>query len=147
MPDALKVNDALDTNITMNNTIQNLEQMQQWVCLECGYNMIGEMPDVCPFCGATHDKFMPWDEVEKTYRVTAHDINHDVSQLLFVPNWVWNMRLTALKHLPAMSGSTHHQHLTGIWNPSMQSYSPTCISWALPTNTEGCGVQKSGYMH
>ncbi|ESS66409.1 rubredoxin-type Fe(Cys)4 protein [Methyloglobulus morosus KoM1] len=69
----------------MNNQTQNLEQMPQWVCLECGYNMIGEMPDVCPFCGASHDKFMPWDEAEQKYRVTAHDINNDVSQLLSVP--------------------------------------------------------------
>jgi hydroxyacylglutathione hydrolase len=69
----------------MNEPTQNLDLMPQWVCLECGYNMIGEMPDVCPFCGATHDQFMPWDEVEKTYRVTAHDINKDVSQLLSVP--------------------------------------------------------------
>jgi hydroxyacylglutathione hydrolase len=69
----------------MNNQSQNFKQVQQWVCLECGYNMIGEMLDVCPFCGASHDKFMPWDEVEKKYRVTAHDINNDVSQLLSVP--------------------------------------------------------------
>lgn len=69
----------------MNNQTQNLEQMPQWVCLECGYNMIGEMPDVCPFCGASHDKFMAWDEVEQMYRVTAHDINNDVSQLFSVP--------------------------------------------------------------
>lgn len=58
---------------------------QQWVCLECGYNMIGEMPDVCPFCGATHDRFMVWDEAEKTYRVTSHQVNHFVDQLLSVP--------------------------------------------------------------
>lgn len=69
----------------MNNTIENLEQMQQWVCLQCGYNMIGEMLDVCPFCGASHDQFIPWDEVEKAYQVTAYHINHDVSQLLSVP--------------------------------------------------------------
>lgn len=69
----------------MNKQLQDLEQMPQWVCLECGYNMIGEMPDVCPFCGASHDRFMPWDEAEKKFRVTAHDINNDVSQLLSVP--------------------------------------------------------------
>ena len=31
--------------------------MKQWVCLKCGYNMIGEMPDICPFCGATFARF------------------------------------------------------------------------------------------
>jgi hydroxyacylglutathione hydrolase len=67
-------------------TIQDLpENVQQWVCLQCGYNMIGEMPDVCPFCGAKHDRFMAWDEAEKTYRVTARPVNDGVSQLLSVP--------------------------------------------------------------
>jgi hypothetical protein len=47
--------------------------------------MIGETPDVCPFCGAHHDHFMAWDEVEKTYRVTGLAINDYVGQLLSVP--------------------------------------------------------------
>jgi hydroxyacylglutathione hydrolase len=62
-----------------------LPDLQQWVCLECGYNMIGEMPDVCPFCGATHDRFMPWEEAEMTYRVSSHQVNDFVDQLLSVP--------------------------------------------------------------
>ncbi len=57
----------------------------QWVCLQCGYNMIGEIPDICPFCGAHHDRFMTWDETEKTYRVTSHPVNDFVDQLLSVP--------------------------------------------------------------
>ena len=67
------------------NTQDFLASSQQWVCLQCGYNMIGEMPDECPFCGARHDRFMAWGEVEATYRVTAHPINDVVSQLLSVP--------------------------------------------------------------
>jgi hydroxyacylglutathione hydrolase len=58
---------------------------QQWVCTVCGYNMIGEMPDVCPFCGAHHDKFVSWDEAKQTYRVTPHPVNDYVTQLLSVP--------------------------------------------------------------
>ncbi len=58
---------------------------QQSVCLQCGYNMIGEMPDVCPFCGAGHEQFMAWDVVEKTYLVTTRVVNCAVSQLLSVP--------------------------------------------------------------
>ncbi|MEQ1528752.1 MAG: rubredoxin-like domain-containing protein [Methylococcales bacterium] len=69
----------------MNEPTQNLDLMPQWVCLECGYNMIGEMPDVCPFCGASHDQFMPWHEVEQKYRVAAHDISNGISQLLSLP--------------------------------------------------------------
>ncbi|WAL59875.1 hypothetical protein OXH18_22325 [Thermocoleostomius sinensis A174] len=58
---------------------------QQWVCTTCGYNMIDEMPDVCPFCGATHDHFVAWDEAERTYRVTPYRVNEYVTQLLSVP--------------------------------------------------------------
>ena len=57
----------------------------QWVCLVCGYNMIGEMPDVCPFCGARHDTFLTWEDTEQRYRVTAQRINDSVTQLLSVP--------------------------------------------------------------
>jgi rubrerythrin len=28
-----------------------------WVCTSCGFTMEGEPPDVCPVCGAKHDKF------------------------------------------------------------------------------------------
>jgi hypothetical protein len=27
--------------------------------------MIGAIPEVCPFCSASHDQFQPWDEAEK----------------------------------------------------------------------------------
>ncbi len=59
--------------------------MPQWVCRQCGYNMIGEMPDVCPFCGARHDQFLTWDETERQFRVTTHAVSDAVSQLLSVP--------------------------------------------------------------
>ena len=58
---------------------------RQWVCVSCGYNMIGEMPDVCPFCGALKDKFVSWDDAEKTYRVTPTQVNDSVTQLVSVP--------------------------------------------------------------
>ncbi len=58
---------------------------QQWVCLQCGYNMIGEMPDICPFCGAKHDQFMAWDEAETYFRVKTHPVNDVVGQLLSEP--------------------------------------------------------------
>lgn len=65
--------------------MMNIPTAEQWVCLQCGYNMIGEMPDICPFCGARHDRFMAWDQAEKTYRVTSHAVNNVVSQLLSAP--------------------------------------------------------------
>lgn len=58
---------------------------RQWVCTTCGYNMIGERPEVCPFCGARHDKFVAWDEGEVRYRVTPTRVTDAVSQLLSVP--------------------------------------------------------------
>ncbi len=61
------------------------ENTRQWVCLQCGYNMIGEMPDVCPFCGARHDRFMAWDEAEKTYCVRSHAVTEYVNQLISEP--------------------------------------------------------------
>ncbi len=57
----------------------------QWVCLTCGYNMIGDAPDVCPFCGASHDEFVSWEEGEQTYRVMPRRVSDRVQQLLSVP--------------------------------------------------------------
>ena len=59
--------------------------IRQWVCIPCGYNMIGEMPEVCPFCGARHDRFVTWDVAETTYRVTAKPVTDTVTQLRSVP--------------------------------------------------------------
>ena len=63
-----------------------MSDIKQWVCVPCGFNMIGEMPDVCPFCGARHDRFVTWDEAEKTYRVTPARVNDRVTQLRSVPS-------------------------------------------------------------
>lgn len=60
-------------------------EQAQWVCQVCGYNMIGEMPDVCPFCGAHHDKFLTWEETEKRFRVTPNRVNDYVTQLMSMP--------------------------------------------------------------
>ena len=36
---------------------QDLEAAPIWVCSTCGFTMEDEMPDVCPVCGARHEKF------------------------------------------------------------------------------------------
>ena len=59
--------------------------MTQWVCKTCGYNMTGEQPDICPFCGAHHDQFISGELAEKTYRVTAHRVNDSITQLVSEP--------------------------------------------------------------
>jgi hypothetical protein len=72
-------------NMTLHPADIILDFTPQWVCLQCGYNMIGAMPDVCPFCGARHDRFMTWEEAEKAFCVTAHPVNEYVAQLLSAP--------------------------------------------------------------
>jgi hydroxyacylglutathione hydrolase len=62
-----------------------LDLTPQWVCLECGYNMIGDMPDVCPFCGARHDRFLTSEAAEKQFRVTEFPVSNGITQLLSVP--------------------------------------------------------------
>ncbi len=59
--------------------------MTQWVCKVCGYNMIGNRPDVCPFCGAKHDEFVTSEEAEQLYRVTPSKVTDQVMQLMSVP--------------------------------------------------------------
>ena len=36
---------------------QDIEHQDIWVCSSCGFTMEGEAPDVCPVCGAKHEKF------------------------------------------------------------------------------------------
>jgi hydroxyacylglutathione hydrolase len=112
----------------------------QWVCLQCGYNMIGEMPNVCPFCGARHDEFLDWETAEQRFRVEARPINDYVCQLLSVPKLglehaayrveteqgrVWIDSPSAFnRDLPAIEGIFFtHRHFMGasnqyrrIWN-------------------------------
>ena len=59
--------------------------MDQWVCKVCGYNMIGSRPDVCPFCGARHDRFVTREEGERLYRVTPWPVTGQVTRLTSVP--------------------------------------------------------------
>ncbi len=36
---------------------QDATSKEIWVCSACGYTMEGEPPDVCPICGARHERF------------------------------------------------------------------------------------------
>ena len=71
--------------VSASKSMASPSSQQQWVCTVCGYNMMGKMPDVCPFCGARHDTFVAWDEAKQTYRVTPHRVNDYVTQLMSVP--------------------------------------------------------------
>jgi rubrerythrin len=36
---------------------KDLPEIQMFVCDVCGYTVEGEAPEICPICGAKHDKF------------------------------------------------------------------------------------------
>ncbi len=36
---------------------QDIAAQDVWVCTSCGFTMEGEAPDICPICGARHEKF------------------------------------------------------------------------------------------
>ena len=58
---------------------------RQWVCVVCGYNMIGTMPEVCPFCGVRHDHFVDWEACERDWRVEAQPVADGIARLQSVP--------------------------------------------------------------
>lgn len=58
---------------------------KQWVCKVCGYNMIGECPDRCPFCGAQREQIDTMAAIGRRYRVIETPVNETVSQLRSAP--------------------------------------------------------------
>jgi len=53
----------------------------QYVCLVCGFNMIGFHPDDCPFCGAGKAHFITAEECSARFRVLATPVNGKVTRL------------------------------------------------------------------
>ncbi|MCX9011866.1 MAG: hypothetical protein OIN66_12175 [Candidatus Methanoperedens sp.] len=49
---------------------------EQYVCTVCGYNMAGYLPDNCPFCGATKDRFITSQECSARYGVVETPVFH-----------------------------------------------------------------------
>jgi hypothetical protein len=58
---------------------------EQYVCLTCGYNMIGYYPDFCPFCGAPKKRFITADECSNLFDVVATPVTDEVARLNSVP--------------------------------------------------------------
>lgn len=54
---------------------------EQYVCLACGFNMVGFHPDRCPFCGAPKERFITAEECSARYRVAATPVNEKVTRL------------------------------------------------------------------
>jgi glyoxylase-like metal-dependent hydrolase (beta-lactamase superfamily II) len=54
---------------------------EQYVCLVCGFNMVGFYPDHCPFCGAAKKHFITAEECSARYRVAGTPVNEKVTRL------------------------------------------------------------------
>ena len=59
---------------------------RQTVCTACSYNMIGERPTACPFCGASAENFLSDRECSDRHKVTAFPVNDRVTRLNSVPS-------------------------------------------------------------
>ena len=58
---------------------------EQYVCLVCGFNMIGFHPANCPFCGAAEKHFITAEQCSARHRVSATPVNDKVIRLNSVP--------------------------------------------------------------
>ncbi|MGE5800330.1 MAG: MBL fold metallo-hydrolase, partial [Syntrophaceae bacterium] len=54
---------------------------EQYVCLVCGFNMIGFHPDRCPFCGASARHFITAAECSSRFEVVSTPVNGKVTRL------------------------------------------------------------------
>ena len=56
-------------------------KVEQYICLVCGFNMIGFHPDRCPFCGAASNRFITAEECSARYKVVGTPVNDKVTRL------------------------------------------------------------------
>ncbi len=60
-------------------------QKEQYVCLVCGFNMVGYHPEKCPFCGASKEKFITSEQCSARFSVQNFKVNERVTRLNSVP--------------------------------------------------------------
>jgi len=60
-------------------------QGEQYVCLVCGFNMVGFHPDRCPFCGSGKEHFITAQECSARYKVQATPVHERVTRLNSTP--------------------------------------------------------------
>ena len=68
-----------------NPAIASMVDRRQNVCTACGYNMIAQMPDQCPFCGGGSDNFLTDRACATTHQVTAFPVSPSVTRFNSVP--------------------------------------------------------------
>jgi glyoxylase-like metal-dependent hydrolase (beta-lactamase superfamily II) len=56
-------------------------EREQYVCLVCGFNMVGFHPANCPFCGASSKHFITSQECSERYRVVGVPVTGKVTRL------------------------------------------------------------------
>ncbi len=61
-------------------------RMEQYVCLICGFNMIGYYPEKCPFCGTSKEKYITSEECSARFSVQSFKVNGKVTRLNSVPS-------------------------------------------------------------
>lgn len=59
----------------------NIFRLEQFVCEICGYNMIGYLPDNCPFCGSSREKFITAEFCSKKYSIKKEKVTSRVFSL------------------------------------------------------------------
>ncbi|UFS69505.1 MBL fold metallo-hydrolase [Geomonas sp. RF6] len=59
---------------------------EQYVCLVCGFNMVGFHPDHCPFCGTGKENFITADQCSARYRVQGTPVHKHVTRLNSTPS-------------------------------------------------------------
>jgi glyoxylase-like metal-dependent hydrolase (beta-lactamase superfamily II) len=60
-------------------------EREQYVCLVCGFNIVGFHPDKCPFCGAGKEHFITARDCSARYRVAATPVTGKVTRLNSYP--------------------------------------------------------------
>ena len=63
----------------------SIYNIKQYVCKVCGFNMIGNPPTHCPFCGASWENFITAEECSQRYKVESYKVNDKVNRLNSVP--------------------------------------------------------------
>ncbi|UCC18495.1 MAG: MBL fold metallo-hydrolase [Promethearchaeota archaeon] len=59
---------------------------KQYVCIKCGYNMIGHYFQFCPFCGASNANFITAEECSQRYKIVSSKVNNKVLRLSSYPS-------------------------------------------------------------
>ena len=60
-------------------------QREQYVCIVCGFNMVGYFVGKCPFCGASKEKFITSEECSARFTVKGFSVNKKITRLNSVP--------------------------------------------------------------